>query len=167
MYEYHEWLNILRNQTEFNKGQGSEVTDMDLIVSQALLMDAGSATLKAIKSGELAEILLGLVRMAYRALAGLTLHNDADLDAPATMPNDYLMLAIMRQLSKNIAGCASGSPKDYSSLFCYCAHLSTDFINADFDKAMHIYHQWRIAQPVSNRDDPNNKFPDLSGCLFE
>jgi hypothetical protein len=47
------------------------VSDMDIIFSQALLMDAGGATFKAIKSGEIADILAGLVAIAYTALLAL------------------------------------------------------------------------------------------------
>lgn len=167
MNGYLELLNTLRISTELSKHTGSEFSEMDIIYIEALLMGAGSETLKSVKSGELAAILSGLVVVAYTALETLAIRKATTIDHSAESTDDYLMITIMRRLAQKIADCASGSPKDYSALFNYCAHLATDFINADFEAALKIYHQWRIALTNASTDYLNVPLPDFTDCLFE
>lgn len=167
MNNYLDMVAILRNDPEFSERIDSDITEMDIIFSQALLMDAGSATFKAIKAGELAEILAGLVVLAYSALEVLAVVNKPVEQYPVEVSSDYLMITIMRRLSQKIAACASGDVKDYYALFLYCAHLATDFINADFNNAVRFYHEWRITQGNSAASHANSKLPDLTDYLFE
>lgn len=167
MNSYQELLNALRISPERSKRADSDFSEMDIIYTEALLMGAGSETLKSVKSGELAAILSGLVVVAYTALEALAMRQATVIEHGAESTNDYLMITIMKRLSQKIADCASGNPKDYSVLFHYCAHLATDFINADFEAALTIYHQWRTGQANSNVDYSNAPLPDFTDCLFE
>lgn len=149
-------------------------SDLDVILSQALLMDAGSITFKSIKSGEVAVILAGLVGLAYTALQTLARQDNEGIILPTSgCHQEYQMLAIMRLLSKKIHDCSSGEAKDYCELYHLCASLASGFLNADFDKAFQVYHDWRIACRDSNTevDDTyklhKTKCPDLTDCLYE
>jgi hypothetical protein len=79
-----------------NSAQGISVSDMDIILSQALLMNAGSASFKAIKSGEVAVILAGVVALAYAALQALALQGKDIVENQVDNRQEYQMLAIMR-----------------------------------------------------------------------
>jgi hypothetical protein len=147
---------------------------MGIIYSQALLMDAGSLSFKAIKAGDIEEILAGLVILAYTALETLTLLGCDIADYAGENRQSYQMLAIMRLLSDKINDCSSGEARYYSTLYHVCSHLATDFLNADFDKAFRVYHEWRTAiidatdEKNFNRQISNkSKFPDLTDCLYE
>jgi hypothetical protein len=144
--------------------QAKSLFDMDIILSQALLMDAGSATFKAMKSGEISEILTGLVALAYNALLPLA-GQDQGLIEQTASHQTYHLLAIMRLLSEEISQCSSGKAEDYSRLYHSCSHLATDFLNADFDKAFRAYHEWRETNKSANTI--NLKTLDLKDCLYE
>jgi hypothetical protein len=156
---------IKTNSTYPLSPQTESLSDMDIILSQALLMEAGSASFKAMKSGEIAKILAGLVALAYHALQALAGQGKDLIDQP---PNhqSYHLLAIMRLLSEKITQCSSGKAEDYSRLYYSCSHLATDFLNADFDKAFLVYHEWRKSNDTANT--PNNPKPlDLTDYLYE
>lgn len=148
------------------------LSEMDIIFYQALLMDAGSITFKAIKAGEISAILAGLVGLAYTALQALAMQ-DKDIETTDEHHQDYQMLAIMRLLSEKIHHCSSGKAKDYSELYHLCASLTSGFINADFDKAFRVYHDWYKAYQDANPgadirpDLHKTQCPDLTDCLFE
>ena len=148
--------------------QGESVSDMDIILSQALLMDSGSVSFKAIKAGEIADILAGLVALAYAALQALAVQGNDFVENQVESRQEYQMLAIMRLLSEKIYRCSSAKAEYYSELYCLCSHLSSGFLNADFDKAFNLYHEWRKnCQESSDKPNKNTKPIDLSNCLYE
>lgn len=140
-------------------GKHLHLSDMDIVMRQALLMEEGSAVLKAIKAGDMVEILAGLVNLAYCALAGVAVQGDDVTDRPVTWQHDGFVVSIMRILSDKINNCTSGSTDDYSAVYCLCSHLASSFINADFDKAFQMVHDGKMSK--------QGKEPDLSECLFE
>ncbi len=144
-------------------GEIPHLPDMDIILAQALLMDAGSKTFKAIKSGEMADILVGLVELAHAALQTLAKQNEDVAENPRKGSREYQMIAIMRLLSDSICRCSSGEAKHFSDLYHQCAGLATDFLNADFNKAFQTYHAWR----EDNDGAGKAKHLDLTDCLFE
>ncbi len=153
--EFHDTFSF----PQAEQGANVRLSDMDVVMRQALLMDEGSAALKAIKAGDMVEILAGLVNLAYCALAGVAMQGDDVTDHPVTWRHDGFVVSIMRVLSEKINNCTSGSADDYSAVYCLCAHLASSFINADFDKAFHMIHNGKMSKLV--------KAPDLSECLFE
>jgi hypothetical protein len=153
--EFHDKFSI----PQAEHGANERLSDMDIVMRQALLMDEASAALKAIKAGEMIAILAGLVNIAYCALAGIAMQGDDVTDHPVTWRHDGFILSIIRILSDRINNCTSGRTDDYSAVYCLCAHLSTSFINADFNKAFQMIHDSKMSKET--------KAPDLSACLFE
>jgi hypothetical protein len=166
MNAYLELMNTL-NDSRCKRHGDSELTDMEVISSQSSLMEAGSLTFHAMQVGELSEILTGLVALAYAALEILAVKNAEIVEDANVKSNDYIMIIIMRRLTQKIADCSSGNPVDYLILFNYCRHLARDFINADFDNALIIYHNWRVSQGNATLVNRKNILPDLADCLFE
>ncbi|TAN65315.1 MAG: hypothetical protein EPN17_17025 [Methylobacter sp.] len=140
-------------------GADVHLSDMDIVMHQALLMEEGSTVLKAIKAGEMVQILAGLVNLAYTALGAIAMRGTDVTDQPVTWRHDGFVVSIMRILSEKIHNCTSGSTDDYSEVYCLCVHLTRSFINADFDKALQMIHEGKLSKPV--------KAPDLSECLYE
>lgn len=168
MYQHLALVKTAKNHPKVTEGEIPCVSDMDIILSQALLMDAGSLTFKAIKSGEMADILAGVVILAYNALQALVMRNDDIVENPGQNQKEFKMIAIMRLLSEKVHHCSSGSAAAYSGLYYLCSHLATDFLNADFDKAFHVYHDWLTAFGHSSSETGNKpKCPDLTDCLYE
>jgi len=126
---------------------------------QALLMEEGSAVLKALKAGDMVEILAGLVKLAYSALAAIAVQDSEVADHPVTWRHDGFVVSLMRMLSDKINNCSSGNTDDYADLYRLCAYLSSNFVNADFDKAFQMIHDGKMSKSA--------KAPDLSACLFE
>lgn len=156
---------IKASPTHPQSTQAEGLSDIDIILSQALLMEAGSASFKAMKSGEIVEILAGLVALAYYALLALAGQDKNLIDQPASHQT-YHLLAIMRLLSEEIYQCSSGKAEAYSRLYQSCSHLTTDFLNADFDKSFRTYHEWKKTNnPTNPQDSP--KTIDLTDCLYE
>jgi hypothetical protein len=153
--EFHDTHSLHQAQ----HGTHERLSDMDIVMHQALLMDNGSAVLKAIKAGDMVEILTTLVNLAYCALTGVAIQGDDVVDSPVTWRHDGFILSIIRILSDRINHCTSGSTDDYSAVYCLCAHLATSFTNADFNKAFQIIHDRKMSREV--------KAFDLSECLFE
>ncbi|MFU8789469.1 MAG: nucleoside triphosphate pyrophosphohydrolase family protein [Methylobacter sp.] len=153
--EFHDAISL----PQAEPGENRHLSDMDIVMRQALLMDEGSAVFKAIKAGEMVQILLGLVNLAYCALGALALCGGDVTERPVNWRHDGFVVSLMRTLSEQINRCASGHADDYSALYCLCAHLSGRFINADFDKAFQMVHDGKLSKPA--------KTPDLSDCLFE
>lgn len=158
----------LKSVREFNdvfalpqaeQGANERLSDMDIVMRQALLMEEGSAVLKAISAGEMVEILAGLVNLAYSALGAIAMRGGDVADRPVTWRHDGFVLSVMRILSEKIHHCTSGSTDDYSEVYCLCAHLTGSFINADFDKAFQMVHDGKMSKPPVT--------PDLSDSLYE
>lgn len=166
---YHDALSI--PQAEY--GSAVEVSDMDIILRQALLMDGGSETFKAIKSGEMAAILAGLTDLAYYALAALALSGNDVSDEPVDWRHDGFVLSVMTLLSAEIDRCKNGDAKNYSALYCLCVHLTKAFLNADFNGAFRCVHSNNMARlnAVKNADRITQlqlpKAPDLSEFMYE
>ncbi|MBL6988120.1 MAG: nucleoside triphosphate pyrophosphohydrolase family protein [Methylobacter sp.] len=153
--EFHNAFSFPQAEYEANE----RLSDMDIIMRQALLMDEGSAVLKAIKAGDMVEILAGLVNLAYCALGAVAMQGGVVTDQQVTWRHDGFVVSVMRALSDKIHACTSGSADDYSAVYCLCVHLTRSFINADFDKAFQMIHDSNISKSV--------KAPDLSECLYE
>lgn len=153
--EFHEAFSL----PQAEHGANIRLSDMDVVLRQALLMDEGSAALKAVKSGDMVEILAGLVSLAYSALGAVAMQGGDVTILPVAWRHDGFVLSIMRILSDKINHCSSGSSDDYSAVYCLCIHLARGFINADFDKAFQMIHDGKMSKPV--------KIPDLSDCLYE
>ena len=136
-------------------------------------MDAGSATFKAIKSGEIADFLAGLVALAYTSLQALAAQDVNLVENQGETYQVYQLLPIMRLLSGNIQHCSSGQAAHYSGLYHLCVHLASGFLNADFDKAFRIYHKWRKTSADEGEGTTEmlgvfkTKSPDLIDCLYE
>ncbi len=159
-------------------GATAKLSEMDIIMRQALLMDEGSEVLKAIKAGDMVEILASMIDLAYCALGAIAIQGADVLDRPVSWQHDGFVISLMRLFSDKINNCASGSPDNYSEVYCLCVHLSRSFINADFDKAFQMVHDSKMSWLDScgtliheNVEEIlNSKFfntPDLSDCLYE
>jgi hypothetical protein len=118
------------------------VSEMDIILFQALLMEAGSATFKAMKSGELEGILAGVIALAYTSLQAFAAQDKELGENQDGFHQEYQLCPIMRQLSDKIQHCSSGQAEHYAELYHLCAYLTSSFLNADFDKAFQAYHEW-------------------------
>lgn len=154
-------LNLVRTflSAPAEQGANRHLSDMDIVMNQALLMDEGSGVLKAIKAGDMVEILLGLVKLAHCALAAIAQQESDVIVHPVTWRHDGFVLSVMQALSDKIHNCSSGRAEDYSEVYSLCAHLAKSFINADFDKAFQMIHDGKMAKV--------EKTPDLSECLYE
>ena len=172
--EFHDTL--LFPQAE--PGSSLRLSDMEIIRYQALLMEAGSEVLKAIKAGEMAEILVGLVDLAYVALAAIAKQGGDVIDKPVYWQHDGFVLSVMKVVSDKINLCASGDTDEYSEVYSLCIHLARGFVNADFDKAFQMIHTYRISRLKTGgeslyADSDNIRYlklqnsPDLSECLYE
>lgn len=144
-----------------DEGEIGHLSDMDIVMRQALLLDCGSETFKAIASGDLIKILAGLVDLSFNALAAIACRGDEVVSVSANWRQDGSVLSVMRVLSEKINLCTSGETVHYSGLYAICAHLSQRFVNADFDEAFQIVHQ----HLMSGRGDAERL--DLSPALFE
>ncbi|CAD6879815.1 hypothetical protein [Methylomonas albis] len=142
-------------------GESGHLSNMDIVMRQALLLDCGSETFRAIASGDLTKILAGLVDLSFNALAAIASRGDDVIAVSANWRQDGSVLSVMRVLSEKINQCTSGETVHYSGLYAICAHLSQRFVNADFDEAFQIVHQ----HLMSGRGDTERL--DLSPALFE
>jgi len=172
--EFHVLLLIPQQE----HGVPIRFSDMEIIRYQTLLMEKDSEVLKAIQSGEMAEILLGLVDLAYVALAAIGREGGDVIEKPVFWRLDGFVLSVMQILSDTISQCTTGHPKSYSAVYCLCIHLARSFVNADFDKAFQKVHQHTIARLKQNGEsfysDSDSihlsklkKSCELSDCLYE
>jgi hypothetical protein len=164
--EFYEILALPEPQ----QGVDAHLSDMNIIMYQALLMESGSETLKAIKIGEMGQILTGLVDLAYVALAAIAAHGEDVIENPVTWRHDGFVLSIMQLLSDKISRCASGNTESYSELYCLCVQLARSFLNADFDKAFKRVHEKNLStfQTAGKyRVVEHSSLADLSDCLYE
>ncbi|MGR9072908.1 MAG: nucleoside triphosphate pyrophosphohydrolase family protein [Gammaproteobacteria bacterium] len=172
--EFHDVFSV----SQAEHGADAKISDMNIIMCQALLMDGGSETLKAMKAGEMAAILSGLVDLAYSALGALAFRGADVIDRPVSWRHDGYVISIMRLLSEKINACASGGAESYSDVYCLCKVLAKSFLNADFDKAFRMVHDSHLAKVDETgklnydyagqiRKSTLFKGPDLSDCLYE
>jgi hypothetical protein len=156
----------------------AHLSDMDIVMRQALLMDCGSETFKAVTSGDLAKILAGLVDLAYNALAAIACQGGDIVSTPVSWRQDGSVLSVMRVLADRINKCSSGESIHYSGLYNTCEQLARGFINADFDKAFNIVHDnlmssghgvAHISHDYSQRiaTETLPPAPDLGDALYE
>ena len=172
--EFHDAFSF--HQAEH--GANRRLPEMDIIMRQALLMEEGRALLKAIKAGDMVEVLAGMINLAYCALGAIAIQGVDVLDQPVSWQHDGFVISLMRLFSDKINNCASGNPDNYAEVYCLCVYLSRSFINADFDKAFRMVHDskmFRLDKSCKLTDEnaeeiPTSKFfktPDLSDCLYE
>jgi hypothetical protein len=161
-----------------DEGANEKPSDMEIISRQALLMEAGSTVLHALKSGDMVAILTGLVELAYCALGAIAEQGGEVVEYAPSWQHDGFVLSLMQLVSSHINACTSGSTEQYSAVYGLCAHLSRSFLNADFDKAMQMLHANNMAQlattGLSLYDNAAARkkltpltTPDLSDCLYE
>jgi predicted HAD superfamily Cof-like phosphohydrolase len=159
-------------------GASGHLSEMNIIMRQALLMEEGSELFKAIKVGDMVKILAGTINLAYCALGAIAIQGADVLDQPVSWRHDGFVISLMRLFSDKINHCASGSADNYSEVYCLCVHLSKSFINADFDKAFQMVHDSKMSRIdqsgkliCENAEDilksKRFKTPDLSDCLYE
>lgn len=171
---FHEQFGI--DQPEYP--ETVHLSDMDIVMRQALLMDCGSETFKAITAGDLAKILAGLVDLAYNALAAIACRGDDVIATSVAWRQDGSVLSVMRVLADKINNCSSGESIHYSSLYNICEQLARGFINADFDKAFTIVHNNLMSSRSPNAGAGHDysqrivketlpQAPDLSEALYE
>jgi predicted HAD superfamily Cof-like phosphohydrolase len=159
-------------------GANAQLSDMDIIMRQALLMEEGSKVLKALKGGDMVEILTELIDLSYYALGAIAMQGADVTDQPVLWQHDGFVLSVMSILSDKINHCTSGSADSYSEVYCLCVHLARSFINADFDKAFQAVHAYNMSKlresgtPINldtgefQKSEPFTA-PDLSDCLYE
>lgn len=159
-------------------GANAQLSDMDIIMRQALLMEQGSKALKALKAGDMVAILAELIDLSYYALGAIAMQGAEVADQPVSWRHDGFVLSVMRILSDKINNCTSGSADSYSEVYCLCVHLARNFVNADFDKAFQVAHNYNMSG-LSQSGNPIHtdtgelqkselfKAPDLSDCLYE
>lgn len=172
--DFHDQFGI--DQPEYP--ETAHLSDMDIVMRQALLMDCGSETFKAITAGDLAKILAGLVDLAYNALAAIACRGDDVVATSVSWRQDGSVLSVMRVLADKINNCASGESIHYSALYNICEQLARGFINADFDKAFGLVHDnlmnSGLGTASAGRDygqrlakETLPPAPDLSEALYE
>jgi hypothetical protein len=172
--EFHDAFSF----SQAEQGANFRLSEMDIIMRQALLMEEGSVLFRAIKAGDMVEILSGMIDLAYCALGAIAIKGADVSDQPVSWRHDGFVISLMRLFSDKINHCASGSPDDYSDVYGLCVYLSKSFINADFDKAFQMVRDSKMSRlgkssnlPVENAEEIlKSKFfktPDLSDCLYE
>lgn len=155
-------------QPEF--GQIEQLSDMDIIFGQALLMEEASRLFYAFKDGELADILAGLVNLGYAALTVIALEGKDAGKTEISWPHDGRVISIMQRVTEQIKQCAAGKHSAYSDMYGLSAQLARDFLNADFDKAFQAVHDSRMKTLAQREQDVGPMTfitPDLSDSLFE
>jgi hypothetical protein len=172
--EFHDAFSI----PQAEHGKNVRLSEMDIIMRQALLMEEGSGLFRAIKAGDMVEILAGMINLAYCALGAVAIQGADVLDRPVSWQHDGFVISLMRLFSDKINNCTSGNPDNYSEVYCLCVYLSRSFINADFDKAFQMVHDSKMSRLDKTgklisenaeeiRKSKFFKVPDLSDCLYE
>jgi hypothetical protein len=124
------------------------------------------------------KILAGMVNLSYCTLGAIAVQGADVLDLPVSWRHDGFVISLARLFSDKINHCASGSPENYSEVYCLCVYLSKSFINTDFDKAFQMVHDSKMSKlgksgklTEENADENLRssyfKTPDLSDCLYE
>jgi len=161
-------LKLVKDLNNLNNTLASDghFSDMDIVHHQALLMQQGSVVLKAIKVGDMVEILFGMIKLATTAVEAIAARGGDVMELPVTWRHDGSVISVMRTVSDKINQCSSGATEDYSAVYCLCVHLTRNFINADFDKAFQALNDFKkVANNINSLEQ--SKAPDLSDYLFE
>jgi len=172
--DFHEAFSL----PQAEPGENARLSEMAIILRQALLMEEGGELFRAIKAGDMVDILAGMIHLSYAALGAIAIQGADVLDRPVSWQHDGFVISLMRLFSDKINHCSSGSPENYSEVYDLCVYLSRSFINADFDKAFQMVHDSKMARLAKsgkliceNADEIlESKFfktPDLSECLYE
>ena len=170
--DFHDRFGI--DQPEYPDSKA--LSTMDIVMRQALLMECGSETFKAITSGDLVKILAGLVDLAYNALAAIACRGDDVIATSAAWRQDGSVLSVVKVLSDRINQCTSGEAIHYSALYNICEQLARGFVNADFDEAFRMVHNNLLGRAggVAGQDYEHRieretlpTPPDLSDALYE
>ena len=172
--EFHDGFSF----PQAEHGENVRLSEMDIIMHQALLMEEVSELFRAIKAGDMVEILAGMINLAYCSLGAIAIQGADVSDQPASWQHDGFVISLIRLFSDKINNCTSGRPDDYSQVYCLCVYLSRGFINADFDKAFQMIHDSKMSRlDKSGKFNCENveeiqkskffKTPDLSDCLYE
>jgi hypothetical protein len=158
--DFHQQFGIA--QPEYP--ETAHLSDMDIVMRQALLFQCGQETFQAIAIGDTAKVLAGFVDLAYNALAAIACRGDEVLPSVVSWRQDGSVVSVVKALSDKINRCSSGETADYSALY------------ADFDGAFVVVHNNLIANSVvSTGNDYAKRFeretlppaPDLSANLYE
>jgi hypothetical protein len=163
----HKHLALVKTLQTGQEAYNGQFPDIEIILTQAILMEAGSATFKAFKSAEMADFLAGLVSLAYTSLQVFALHNQEIIENTGAGYQIYQKLAIMQLLSEKIHQCSSGEAAHYAELYYCCANLASGYLNANFDKAFQAYHEWRKTYLNSATGLVKPQLPELTDCLYE
>ena len=172
--EFHDAFSF----PQAEQGVNVRLSEMAIIMRQALLMEEGSELFRAIKVGDMVEILAAMIDLAYCALGAIAVQGADVLEQPVSWRHDGFVISLMRLFSDKINHCASGSPDNYSEVYDLCVYLSGSFINADFDKAFQMVHDSKMSRLGKsgtligeNAEEVLKsgffKTPDLSDCLYE
>ncbi|MGR8929873.1 MAG: nucleoside triphosphate pyrophosphohydrolase family protein [Gammaproteobacteria bacterium] len=172
--EFHQKFNI--EQPKYP--ETAHLSDMDIVMRQALLMDCGSETFKAITAGDLVKILAGLVDLAYNALAAIACRGEDVVSTSVAWRQDGSVLSVMKVIADKINNCSSGETVHYSALYNICESLARAFVNADFDQAFAIVHDNLMKSAINTASaghDYSQRLaketlpvaPDLSDALYE
>jgi hypothetical protein len=158
--------------SDHSKEKTAEFDHIALILTQGLLMDAGSLAFKAMKSGDIATILCGFTKLGYTALEALSQQGIKEVEPKTENYQAFDLLAITQLISEKIYHCSFGENRHYCELYYLCEDLARGFLNADFDKAFKCYHQWHINNRNKTNNVVNKSFqpseqPDLADCLYE
>ena len=170
--EFHRQLGI--PQPEYP--ETAHLSDMDIVMRQTLLMQAGQDSLHAIVVSDMAKLLAGLVDLAYNALAAIACRGDDLLKVSVTWRQDGSVLSVAKALSERIQQCCSGETSDYAALYYLCQQLAMRFVNADFDGAFRAVHADIMqSTPSASGNDYAHRLaretlpaaPDLTDNLYE
>ena len=170
--EFHEKFSIAQPVYP----ETMHLSDMDIVMRQALLLECGSETFKAIAVSDQSKTLAGLVDLAYNALAAIACRGDDVIPVSVSCRQDGSALSPVKTLSEKINDCTSGDTVHYSTLYSLCMHLAANFIGADFDKAFQIVHNNLLTQEGHGvaknyeqriQQETLSKAPDLGDALFE
>ncbi len=159
-------------------GAQVSLTEIQIILHQALLMEDGGKVLKALQGGDMAEILNSLVDLAYCALDAVAMQGEDVREIPVSWRHDGHVITLARLLSDKINQCMDGRTEHYSEVYCICIHLTRSFINADFNKAFQAVHDNYMSRLDESRKSGFNNVeevrkspmfnpPDLSDYLYE
>lgn len=171
--DFHKQLGM--DQSE--QAEAAHLSEIDIVMHQALLMGCGNETFKAIYVGDLPKILAGLIDLSYYALSAIVCKSEKVIVTSGIWQHDISMLTIMRILSDKINNCSSGESVHYSALYTLCEELVRGFLNADFDQAFQIVHNNAMKHAVGRIPAHNIEqrieraslpvAPDLSETFFE
>jgi len=78
--EFHDAFSF----PQAEQGANVRLSEMDIIMRQALLMEEGSELFRAIKVGDMVEILAGMINLAYCALGAIAIQGADVSDQPVS-----------------------------------------------------------------------------------